>query len=81
MMGYQEVEEVKVYSNIVVVTKDQRIVDVCNNLHMEVMLTADIYAIIMGDEPLIISAEDETRLGESMKQALQVVYIIKYRLL
>lgn len=83
---YQEAKKVKAYSRIIVATEDQRIVDACNELNMEVMLTADnhptgtdrvaevaqkveadVYVIIMGDEPLI-SAEDEIRLIESIEQ-------------
>lgn len=82
---YQEAKKVKKFSKVIVATEDQRIVDVCNQLNMEVTITADthptgtdrvaevaqkydadIYVIIMGDEPLI-SAEDEEKLVESIE--------------
>jgi 3-deoxy-manno-octulosonate cytidylyltransferase (CMP-KDO synthetase) len=81
---YQEAKKVKSFERVIVATEDQRIVDACNELGMEVMMTADthptgtdrvaevaqkvdadLYVIIMGDEPLI-SAEDEQALVDSI---------------
>ena len=83
---YQEAKKVKEYAQVIVATEDQRIVDVCNELGMDVMLTADthptgtdrvaevaqsveadLYVIIMGDEPLI-SAEDEEALIKAIEK-------------
>ena len=84
---YQEAKKVKEFSKVIVATEDDRIVQVCQKLGMEVMVTkdthptgtdrvaevaqkieADIYVIIMGDEPLI-SAEDETKLVNAISTA------------
>lgn len=81
---YQEAKKVKDFSHVIVATDHQKIVQVCEDLGMDVMLTADdhptgtdrvaevakridadIYVIIMGDEPLITAA-DEIRLIESI---------------
>ena len=77
---YQEAKKVEEYSQVIVATEDERIVKVCDELGMKVMLTsdkhptgtdrvaevaqkieADLYVIIMGDEPLI-EAKDEREL-------------------
>ena len=81
---YQEAKKVKYFERVIVATENDLIVDTCNELGMEVLLTSDehptgtdrvaevaqkvpgdLYVIIMGDEPLI-TAEDETRLVESI---------------
>ena len=78
-------KKVKEYSQVIVATEDERIVKVCNELEMDVMLTADthptgtdrvaevaqkveadLYVIIMGDEPLI-EAKDERALIAAKK--------------
>lgn len=83
---YQEAKKVKAYSQVIVATEDQRIVNECNRYGMDVMLTsdshptgtdrvaevaqsvdADLYVIIMGDEPLIV-AEDEEALVEAIEK-------------
>ena len=81
---YQEAKKVEYFERVIVATESDLIVEKCNELGMEVMLTsdhhptgtdrvaevaqkidADLYVIIMGDEPLIC-AEDERRLVESI---------------
>lgn len=83
---YNEAKKVKEYERVIVATEDQRIVEVCDELGMEVVLTADthptgtdrvaevaqnifadLYVIIMGDEPLIM-AEDEQALIAFMRE-------------
>lgn len=83
---YQEAKKVEYFDRVIVATESELIVEKCNELGMEVMLTsdshptgtdrvaevaqkvdADLYVIIMGDEPLI-SADDEKRLIESISK-------------
>lgn len=82
---YQEAKKVKEYSEVIVATESNIIVEACEKLGMNVMLTsdehptgtdrvaevsqkidADLYVVIMGDEPLI-RAEDEKRLLKAIK--------------
>lgn len=84
---YQEALKTKKYDDVIVATEDERIVNVCQELGMNAMLTsdnhptgtdrvaevaqkvpADLYVIIMGDEPLI-SSEDEIRLIDAIENA------------
>lgn len=84
---YQEAKKVEKYSRVIVATEDERIVQKCTELGMEVMLTsdrhptgtdrvaevaqkinADLYVIIMGDEPLIC-ADDERKLVAAIENA------------
>lgn len=81
---YHEAMKVKEFERVIVATESQIIVEACQNMGIEVMLTsdkhptgtdrvaevaqsieADLYVIIMGDEPLI-SADDERRLIHSI---------------
>ena len=77
---YHEAKKVEYFNQVIVATESQIIVDECQKLGMDVMLTADthptgtdrvaevaqkvdadLYVIIMGDEPLI-KAADERKL-------------------
>ena len=87
---YHEAIKVKEFERVIIATESQIIVEACQNMGMEVMLTsdkhptgtdrvaevaqsveADLYVIIMGDEPLI-SANDERRLIHSIENAPDV---------
>ena len=84
---YQEALKVEEYSDVIVATESNLIVDACEKLNINVMLTsdihptgtdraaevakkidADLYVIIMGDEPLL-KADDERRLIRSIYEA------------
>lgn len=84
---YQEAKKTERYDKVIVATEDQRIVQECEKLGMDVMLTsdshptgtdrvaevaqkisADLYVIIMGDEPLITS-DDEVKLINAIESA------------
>ncbi len=80
---YQEAKKVKEFDNVIVATESNLIIDECEKLGINSMITsdshptgtdrvaevaqhvdADLYVIIMGDEPLI-SACDEKKLIDS----------------
>ena len=84
---YHEALKVKEFEKVIVATEDQRIVNVCNEYGMEVIMTsnrhptgtdrvaevaqkinADLYVIIMGDEPLI-TAKDEKNLVKAIEMS------------
>lgn len=84
---YQEAKKVKEFSDVIVATESDLIVDVCNKLGIKVIMTsdthpsgtdrvaevaqsvqADLYVIIMGDEPLL-TASDERKLIASVSDA------------
>lgn len=84
---YQEAKKVQEFDDVIVATESEVIVQECNKLGINVILTsdahptgtdrvaevaqkieADLYVIIMGDEPLI-RAEDERRLVHSISRA------------
>lgn len=81
---YEEAKKVEYFERVIVATESEIIVNKCQELGLDVMLTsdnhptgtdrvaevaqkveADLYVIIMGDEPLI-SADDERKLVESI---------------
>lgn len=83
---YQEAKKVVEYNDVIIATESNIIVEECNKLGLNVMLTsdkhptgtdrvaevaqkidADLYVIIMGDEPLI-RADDERRLLDAIKK-------------
>lgn len=82
---YNEAKKANCFDRVIVATESELILEECNKLGLDVMLTsdnhptgtdrvaevaqsvpADLYVIIMGDEPLI-SADDERRLVESIE--------------
>lgn len=84
---YNEAKKVSMFDEVIVATESQIIVDACQKLGMNVMMTSDkhltgtdrvaevaqkieaeLYVIIMGDEPLI-SAADMERLILSISEA------------
>lgn len=83
---YQEAKKVAEYDDVIIATESNVIVEECNKLGLNVMLTsdrhpsgtdrvaevaqkidADLYVIILGDEPLI-KADDERRLLDAIKK-------------
>lgn len=84
---YEEARKVEYFERVIVATESEIIVNKCQKLGIDVMLTsddhptgtdrvaevaqrieADLYVIIMGDEPLI-SANDERKLVESISNS------------
>lgn len=96
---YEEAKKVEYFDRVIVATESEIIVEECQKLGIDVMLTsdehptgtdrvaevaqkveADLYVIIMGDEPLI-TAEDEKRLIEAIseKQADAVMLTERFK--
>ena len=91
---YNEAKKVPYYDRVIVATESNIIVEKCNELGMDVMLTADnhptgtdrvaevaqkvsadVYVIIMGDEPLV-TKNDQIRLIESLKDNSSDVFAV-----